>query len=264
MTEADKPTRTITEAIEIAATPHDVWDAIATGEGARRWFAFDVRVDDRPSGEYVASWGPECEGAWKIESIEPPRRLVLSDSEFIPGMTQTMEFVIEPVAGGRTILRLTHSGIGAEDTWDEMYDSMSRGWSVFFHSARHSIERHPGVDRVVAQARARPSLTRDEVWARLSGPGGLGLSHEPGPGGGSGRFSIAGAEGETWIWNPPKDLAGAVPALNDAVLWISLEMGGGGAVHLDLTLSGFGVPEPDVRAVTDRWQRTLDELFPAG
>lgn len=259
MTDTAASTRSIEKRLEIDAPPEAVWEALATGKGVARWFGFDARVDDHAGGEYFVSWGPECEGAWKIDALEPPRRLVLLDEEFVPGMVQTMEYVLEADAG-RTILRMTQSGIGADAKWDEMYDSMNRGWDVFMHTLRHSIERHPGEDRRLARARKKIALSRQEIWDRLTGDSGLGVSRRDDDAYVFSREHNLG--GDVWIWNPPKDLAGSVTSLNDAALWIALEAGGK-AIHLDMTLSAYGVDEGPVRQVQERWQTMLDSLFPS-
>lgn len=260
MTDTQDTTRSIGQRIEIDAPPEAVWEAVATGDGVARWFGFAARVDGAEGGDYFVSWGPDCEGTWKIASWDPPRHLVLRDESFVPGLPQTVDYTVEGDAG-RTVLRLTHSGIGADAKWDEMYDSMSRGWEVFVRTLRHSVERHPGLDRVVARARKSIDAAREEVWARLIGPDGLALSRDER----SGSYAFTrehNLAGDLWVWNPPKDLAGTVGSLNDAALWVALEKSGE-TVHLDMTLSAFGVAEAPVRAVERRWQAMLDHLFPS-
>ncbi len=254
-------TRTIHQQIEIDAAPDDVWTAIATGDGVARWFGFEARVDPAVGGDYFVSWGPECEGTWRIEAWEPPRRLILSDNEFVPGLPQTVEYLLEG-RGGRTVLRMTHSGIGRDDAWDEMYDSMSRGWEVFMRTLRHGLTRHRGVDRRVARAQRKVERPREEVWANLLGPSGLDATRDDD----AGTFALhrdPSLEGTLWVWNPPKDLAGTVAGLDDAALWIALEGSDDGPVSIDMTLSGFGVADAPLRAVERRWRAMLEHLFPA-
>lgn len=258
MDDATRPSRSIRRQIEIDAPPDAVWEAIATGDGVARWFGFKARVDGAPGGEYFVSWGPDCEGAWRIESWEPPRRILLIDDKFVPGAVQTMEYLVEG-AGGKTVLTMTHHGIGAEAQWDEMYDSMSRGWEVFMHTLRHSVEAHRGADRLVARARRQVEQPRERVWERLTGPDGLNVAHDKH----AGTLALDADDrlrGSAWVWNPPKDLACTVESLNNAALWIALEKSGD-TVHLDMTLSAYAVAPERVRAVEERWQAMLDRLF---
>lgn len=268
MSNDTKPTRPALEkTVEINASPDDVWNAISTGEGISRWFTFETRVTPGVGGEMWGRWGEADAGTMKFDVWEPGKRIRLVEDTMVPGLPQFVEYLIEAGRGSTTTLRLVHSGIGAESDWDEMYDSVNRGWDVFMLTLKHALERHPGRDRTIAYATCQPDMSRVEAWERLIGPDALALRRDSAGDDDFGTFSLgAGPErrlaGRSWIWNPPKDLAGVIDDLGDAPLWIAIEHFGK-RPNLSMTLSSFSAPESAVRDVEGQWQAMLDHLFPA-
>ena len=148
-TESNAGTRSATSSIEIDASPEQVWEMVATGEGMERWFPIEARVTPGEGGEIWFSWGKGVmEGAAKIVAWEPPRRLV---GEW-GGMHD--EYLIEG-SGGRTTLTVTSSGFGEGAEWDEMLDSVSTGWMFELRGLKHAMETHPGETRTVVRSSTR-------------------------------------------------------------------------------------------------------------
>ena len=266
MTKATTDTRApLVKTIEIDAPADALWDAISTAEGVSRWFTFKTRVKPGVGGEIWGEWAPGDGGTMRFDAWEPGRRLRIVEDTMMPDLPQFMEYAIEANTGGGSVLRLTHSGIGADTKWDEMYDSVNRGWDVFMETLKLSLERHPGRDRVVGYAACRPSVPRAEAWDRLIGPEGLAIERTSEGGDDFGTFSVnagpARLSGRSWIWNPPKDLAGVVGDLEDAALWIAIEQFGE-RPNVSMTLSSYAAPEAAVRDAESQWQAMLDRLFP--
>ena len=147
-------TRSHETIIEIAAPIEDVWKAISEAPDLARWFAPSMTVEPGAGGSVLADWGPGL--AWKtaIEIWEPNRHLRLTETrdrvmssspveESLPPSRLIQDFFLES-AGGRTVLRLVHSGFGSSAAWDTEYEGTRGGWAVCFLRMKHVLELHRG------------------------------------------------------------------------------------------------------------------------
>lgn len=178
----DRVNRTFTMAIDIDATPEDVWRALTEAEELVRWFPLQARVTPGEGGTMF--WGWDDRWAWEsaIEAWTPRERLTLVDSRPafdaqgapLPGAAQrmAMEFTLETDAG-KTRLRIVHSGFGHGADWDDELDSVSAGWQFELRSLRHYLERHKGRDRIHAFAQRTSALAPAAIWSRLFADGAL-------------------------------------------------------------------------------------------
>jgi uncharacterized protein YndB with AHSA1/START domain len=261
-----RQTRDFALDVTIEAPVDEVWRALATGEGLKRWFPFDARVDARPGGELWLSWGPDMEGSAPLSVVEPGRRLAWiearQDEDGQP-IELAVEFTLES-RGHQTVVRVVNSGFGTSAAWDNEVDSISRGWLVFMRQLRFTLERHRGVDRRVVYAEAPVDVPVDEAWARLFSPEGFSLDGAP-RGAEGGRLELTTADGDSLrgvvqVWNPPKDLAMAVESMHDAHLWVEIYPAPRARV-VKLTLSLYGAAEPDPAALEVRWRERLRALY---
>lgn len=266
--------RTITRTVEIAAPPEAVWAALTDPDELVRWFPLDARVRPGLHGSIWMSWRGEYEAEMPIRVWEPGRRLRTvwsagagqSPEEHasgtpppevgLPAVAElAVDFQLEGVRGG-TILRLVHSGFGEGETWDQHVEGIRRGWAMELASLKHYLERHRGAPRLVAYLHRFGDETREEVWARLLGPGGplrgLGSGARPGA-----AFSVPDPSGGTLegtirTWDPPRDFVGLVTNLNDALLraWVDDVQG---RRDWFLMLSAYGVPEERIRSIEEGW-----------
>jgi uncharacterized protein YndB with AHSA1/START domain len=119
---------------EISATPEQVFRALTDPEELMRWWGAkgmltSARTNLRPGGEYRFEFlSPEGDAAWvkgQYQVVDPPRRIVKTwfNSKF-PDLRNTVEFRLEPVAGG-TRLTLVHSGLKDRP---EAFDDYAKGW----------------------------------------------------------------------------------------------------------------------------------------
>lgn len=278
--------------IEIDAPVEAVWKALSEGEEISRWFSFECAVRQPGTGGKIwVSWGDSWQGESRIDVWEPGERLRLVDlstqeeaasegcgpegaSQGRSSAEATSEEggeVSAPLAvdyqlegrGGKTLLRVVHSGFGFGAAWDDYYDSISRGWQVFLRLLAHYLTRHRGTPRRVAFAEVRFVGPPSVAWDSLLGPRGLaregsleGLSE-----GGSYELTAADGEvlsGKVQVFNPPKDLAVTLADWNDAHLWVECAQG-----WAKLTLSTWGVPRERVEDIETRWRAMADDLFPA-
>lgn len=232
----DRITRTFTMALDIDASPEDVWRALTDAGELVRWFPLQARVTPGEGGSMF--WGWDDRWAWEsaIETWQPGERLTLVenrpafDAQGAPLPTaatrMAMEFTLETDAG-KTRLRIVHSGFGAGADWDDELDSVSAGWQFELRSLRHYLERHRGRDRIHAFAQRISSLSPAAIWSRLFGDDGLRLDqplervNSPAREGTPCTLRVAGSHTLTGriAWhNPGHDLFIIVDALDDGVL----------------------------------------------
>jgi hypothetical protein len=163
--------------------------------------------------------------------------------------------------GGKTVLRLVHSGFGDDADWDELFDATRTGWAFELRGLKHYLENHRGRDRLVAWAKAAYPGSRARAWARLMSADGFG---ELGGLSAGERYAAAsfGDEltGEVRFIEEPTSFVATVDGWNNAFLRIKLE-DLYGLREANLWLSAYGVPKGDVDALEKRWQSRLDRLF---
>ena len=165
--------------IEIAASPDQVWSAIADARELARWFAPTTAVEPEVGGRIVWQWGAHHVWPQTIEAFEPGQHLrTRYDSAVDDGAGGKRPLFVDFFLrgdGGTTKLRLVHSGFGPEAGFDAEFDGISDGWPVELRSLRHYLEHHRGKDRMVAWSLWTTPLPPAEAWARLTGDGGLAL-----------------------------------------------------------------------------------------
>lgn len=274
ITEKTKPTtRSIDTEIEINAPAEVVWKALTDASELTRWFPPDARVTPGAGGSLWWSWGEEFDWQSRIEVWEPGRHLRATytsppapEKDMAKALPLIMDFYLD-ARGGKTVLRLIHSGFGAAADWDKEYDGVRRGWGVELGSLRHYLENHQGSPRVVAWIRAKLPGSYEDAWKRLMSPAGFlqrGSLDNLRPGD---RYSVSAATGDTFegtlqYLGPPKDFCGTVESLNNALLRVHLE-DCLGQPEAWLWLSTWGLPQAEVDAFRQRWQTLLDSLFPS-
>lgn len=258
----------IEQEIEVAATPEEVWRALSDGEALAGWFPVAARVEPGVGGKVWLSWGPGMEGESRITIWEPGRRLrlVASYPDSVAAPTDAagrpveiaMDFEIE-ARGGRTRVRLVHSGFGRGAEWDGDYDAIGRGWKYELRSLRHYLERHPGEGRKAVWVSWKTALPAADIWQRLMSPEGLG--EVPASLGEGDRYHLAGADGTEYagkvlVNRPPTDFSGTIERLDDALLRYVHE---GGTANL--WLSAWGPAAEQLEGLEERWREMLGRLL---
>ena len=268
-------TRAIDLAVDIAASPEDVWRCLTDPTELARWFPLEARVEPGLGGSIWLSWGEGLAAADPITVWDPPRHLRTGgQSAEGAAVPLAVDYIIEG-SGGHTTLRLVHSGFGGGPEWDEGYEATHAGWSYFLLNLRHYLERHRGTPRRMAWVRLPARGPRPAAMARITGREGLGLAggQEPVASGGldpllpGDRYAataLAGGrvEGSVLHHRPGFTFAGTLEELNDALLFLEMEPGPD-VWHAGIWISTYGVADDLVAEL----QRTLDErvarLFPA-
>ncbi len=269
---------TIENSFTIDASVEAVWKALADADELTRWFPMEAHVTPGPGGSISMAWRETYQGEGRIKIWEPNRRLSYSfpqpDGADTASVPPTMvDFQLEG-RGGKTHLRMVHSGFGGHEGWKNEYDGIRRGWDFELRGLRHYLEHHPGKPREVVWARAQIGVPLEEAWSRLFGPDGFlkeGKLEKPGEGD---RYEIQAATGDRFegivhIYGPPKDFCATVDNMNMAFLRFRLDpagAGGSGAesdrFEVNLWLSTYGIPKEQVLAIEGRWNDLLGKLFP--
>jgi uncharacterized protein YndB with AHSA1/START domain len=248
MTEAKPETgqkgRSINVEIELTADREAVWRALTDPKELERWFP--LKASGKPGeGERITlSWGPGVDWVTRIAVFEPPDHVRFEDpmDPAHPGAVSRVDFHVE-ARGGRTIVRLVHSGFGEGAEWDEQFTATENGWRYFLMNLRHYLERHGGVPRTMVWDRRKMSTTRARVWEAIFRKPLLDGIVNP---------TIEETSLERHAW-------GRVPSLNDSLFFVELECAPAQADwHLGVWISTYGVPAAETAALQASLTSALD------
>ena len=260
--------RVIETTLEIDAPVSAVWKAITDPRELERWFPLQAKVTPGVGGEVFLSWGPPWEGGSRIETWDENKRLV-TRGFMEHGDASMLEYTLE-AKGGKTLLRLVHSGFAPGSDWeDELFGGTERGWRYELRSLRHYLEHHAGTDRQVAWPKTNVRGSAAEVWKRLLGREGLtregsieGLREGD-------RYRVTAAtgdlfEGRVLVNDPPYEFSGTVASLNDGIVALRTHDVAGPEPKdghaASVWLSSWKAPQQDVAALGARWKALLDCL----
>jgi uncharacterized protein YndB with AHSA1/START domain len=203
--------------ITIDADAATVWRALTDGEELTRWFPLDARVTPGEGGSIWMSFRGGLDWETPIALWEPNRHLRTADPAPSP---LAVDYFIE-AQGGQTVLRIVHSGFGA-DAWDDELETMHNGWRSFLATLRNYLEQHRGEPRTVAYFRHPVvEMERREAFPRMLEALGVPLVSE------GQHFAGPLFEGTADISAPPVNFSGALENLGRGFLMIEIEPGRG-------------------------------------
>jgi uncharacterized protein YndB with AHSA1/START domain len=161
---------------EVAATPEQVWEAIATADGLSAWMV-PARLDPQVGGEVWFDFG-DFTSTGVVTEYSPSQRFgyeepwpISADAPIPPGMLQwfdvigvaladvqrdlpsvgpvATEFLIESASGGSCVIRVVSSSYGTGSDWEnEFFTEMVAGWAVLLDNLVAHVERRDdGVPR---------------------------------------------------------------------------------------------------------------------
>ncbi|MBS1830168.1 MAG: SRPBCC domain-containing protein [Acidobacteria bacterium] len=263
----EKP-RSYEVSIEIDAPPSEVWKAIASAEGITKWFAPEAKVTPGKGGTVFVSWGPGMEGTSNIEVWEENQHLCVTTYRSQPygcapgapsaepepqPLRIAVDYFLES-EGGKTVLRLVHSGFGTSAGWDAEIESTKRGWPTFFRVMKHGIEYHPN-DPAKPVTLSIPSPHHStEAWKRFE----TAITVD------NGRYTLRSPEetvhGKSLLYGE-RHFAGAVEEWNNALVSIVCESYPGATdsvLYFMLTLYGPAIEKAE--AIGARWNKALTAL----
>lgn len=221
---SDKPID-VTAEISIEADADAVWRALAEGERLRNWFPLDARVTPGPGGSVWLSWGEGAEWEAPIEIWEPGRHMRTVD----PAPSKlAVDYFIES-RGGETVLRVVHSGFGA-DAWEDELETLDGGWRAFLATLKNYLEHHRDASRRLAHFRHPVvPLPRQDAFERVLNAFGFDAERIPRSGE---RYDVTTRlgdhlQGTIDVSKHGINLSGSVENWNNGFLMIEIEPGRG-------------------------------------
>jgi uncharacterized protein YndB with AHSA1/START domain len=229
--------------IDIEAPAAEVWKALTQAEELVRWFPLQAEVKPGKGGTVLWTWGDAWRWENRIDAWDPPRllRLVQDESRgydaegrpLPPGKVEpariAVEFTLES-RGGKTLLKLVHSGFGRGTDWDDEYDATNAGWQYELRSLRHYLMRHRGRDRRVGHAHVSTDLPLASAWEKLLGPGGFEIPEAARKAGGPYAVALPTGgrlTGEVQLYIPGRDFSGTARETDEGLFRLSAFRAGG-------------------------------------
>ena len=160
-----RDTRSIHLSVEVPGTPEEVWDAVATGPGVTSWF---TRDGDRAvgRGRAITDFGSFGKEESSVTVYDPPHRFV-GEAIGRDGRTMAVEWLVEARDGGTCIVRLVNSGFGAGADWDNDFDGMTQGWTLFLENLRLHLTHFGGQHAQPVLPMATVPGPNAAAWAQL-------------------------------------------------------------------------------------------------
>lgn len=129
--------------LEVAGSPEEVWQAIATPEGISSWM-MPTELEAREGGALTFHMGPEVESHGHVTGFEPSHRIAYeedwatlvgqSGADVTPLVT---EFVVEARSGGTCVVRVVSSAFGTGADWEhDFWNELDRGWAPMLDNLR--------------------------------------------------------------------------------------------------------------------------------
>jgi uncharacterized protein YndB with AHSA1/START domain len=153
----------LSQQIELAATPEQVWDAIATGPGVDSWFMGRTELGTSAGDPADLTMMGHTEQA-TITAYEPGTRLATRSAEAPDGQFMAMEYLIEGRGGGTTVLRLVQNGMLGDD-WETEFEAMKAGWPIYLETLKQYLTYFTGRTPSSVTTVFRPGAGGpDAVW----------------------------------------------------------------------------------------------------
>lgn len=150
--------------VEVAGTPEQVWEAIATGSGVSSWFV-PCEIDGREGGRIACRFGPGMDSLATIVEWEPPRHFTAESGDLGPDAPKMIsEWTVESLEPGRCSVRVMHALETASDAWDGHLAGAEAGWPGFFRVLRLYLAHFRGEPCTTAQILGFAAPPESEAW----------------------------------------------------------------------------------------------------
>jgi uncharacterized protein YndB with AHSA1/START domain len=226
--------------IEIAAPPEQVWEALSTGQGISSWFT-ESKVEPGAGGKIKMNWGEGMESTSRIEIWEPGKHLRVVSDRPEPALPSVVDYLLEG-RGGKTVLRLVHSGFGATADFDSEYDATGAGWPLFMQMLKQSAERGIDVCRNVTINRFLKEPA-ESAWKKLQPRVAAEFEH-----------GVTRCDGHPGHWCVEFPEQGGKMT---SVFCVSC----GGATAVTIMALLYGVSAAEEESVRGHWSGILDQVF---
>lgn len=246
-----EPKRAHETRIEIDAPIEEVWKALTEPDAIVRWFSPKSTVQPGAGGTMVADWGPGLEWKTVIEVWEPNQHLRLAETRDRIMTAAPEEQRLEPCRlvqdfylegqGGKTVLRLVHSGFGSSLEWNQEYEGTREGWASCFLRLKQVLEFHKkeSVHNFIVTTLCYATTYKQALEKLLaSAPAKIDMR----------------LRGEYMF-------CGLMPELNGSIVNISAQPSTMGTV-LYSEFALYGMSDDKAAAVKNTWRAALTRLFP--
>jgi uncharacterized protein YndB with AHSA1/START domain len=226
MTTTKPTTREIQLSVELDASPEDVFRAVTEGSEIAKWHAPEARSTPPQGGNKARiwiSWGEGMSAESEVEIYDAPKHVRYPAGKNAETHAPLYaDWLIEARDGGKTTLRLVHSGFSVGADWDDDFDAHARGWRLMLQNLRHYFARHAHEPAVHLPFVSKVDAPRGSLWKMLVGK--LGVSAAPSVGEAF-RFTTTAGRVLTGIVDfvaDTHDLALVVREYDDALLRFTL------------------------------------------
>lgn len=146
----------VSQEIEIAASPEDLWDAITMHPEGWLWPMDPIEPrlgGGGPFGSVVTAW-------------DPPRHYV-NRSEGPDGFYNELDQTIEDRGDGTVLLRYVHNGVIETKDWDAQYDGVREHTAFYLDALSRYVVHFGGRTAVYAAADGPASSQAPDAVARV-------------------------------------------------------------------------------------------------
>jgi uncharacterized protein YndB with AHSA1/START domain len=161
--------RSVVTEFEVAGTPEEVWQAIATGPGVSSWFV-PTEFEER-NGKPVAmrvSFGAWPEMRSEITAWDAPRMFATTANGWLPGSPPiASEWTVEARGGGNCVVRIVQSLFASTDDWDTQLESAKAGFASFLKILQIMLAHFRGQPTATGHFQAPAPGTEAESWDAL-------------------------------------------------------------------------------------------------
>lgn len=222
-----KNTRDIELSVELDATPEEVFRAVTDGTELAKWMAPEAGSTPPGGGKKGSiwvSWGPGMKTEREVEIWEEPKRVRHPAGQNAETKAALYaDWSIEAREGGKTTLRLVHSGFSAGADWDNELDSHARGWKLMLENLRQYFARHKNEPAMHVPFMSKVESPNTTLWRTLLDKFAFTATPKAGD-----AFRFTTAKGETLtgvvdLVTADRDLALVVKEYGDALLRVSFE-----------------------------------------
>jgi uncharacterized protein YndB with AHSA1/START domain len=128
----------VEESVEVAASPHDVWEWIATGPGLSAWFV-SAAVEPGIAGSVTLTFAPGASGTMPIAEWTPPSRFRFGTP--VGQVGRAHDFTLSATPRGCRV-RVVDVGVPPEEA-----EQTASGWRGMLSRLAAAVDRrHERVD----------------------------------------------------------------------------------------------------------------------
>lgn len=152
----------------VPGTPHQVWEAIATGSGMAAWF-LRSEIEPRVGGAFRILFGNDESTSGEVTTWEPPSQFGYVERDWAPGAPPLFtEITITGRSDGHCVLRMDHALFASSDEWDDQMERFENGWSGFLAILRVYLQHFAGTDAASFVAMTTTNEEEHSTWTGLT------------------------------------------------------------------------------------------------